>query len=63
MNKNQKLCGGKQASGYPVKPLRNEKSGVPGQQIGLYNEATKSDVAQMVTTLNSPEEENQKDRG
>lgn len=44
-------------------PLHNEKTSLPGQQIGLYNCADASDVKQMVQTLNSPGEENQQDRG
>lgn len=38
-------------------------SDVPGQQIGMYGDESKGEVQQMVKILNSPEEENQKDRG
>lgn len=40
-----------------------EKKAVPGQQIGLYSKADNRNVKQMVEMLNSPEEQNQKDRG
>lgn len=60
----KKACGAKKML-HPSaeEPLRHVKKTVPGQQIGLYCEADKSDVRQMVRMLNSPEEENQKGRG
>jgi len=60
---NKKACDAKEASCRSAGPLRNEKETVPGQQIGLYSNADKRDVSQMVRMLNSPEEQSQKDRG
>lgn len=44
-------------------PLQNEKTSVPGQQVGLYCEADARDVKQMVSLLNNPGDENQESRG
>lgn len=61
--KKQTCNKGKCTTSHPQEPLQNEKTSVPGQQIGLYNDADKGDVKQMVRMLNSPEEESQQDRG
>lgn len=58
--KTMKKCG---RASRPEAPLHNEKSSLPGQQIGLYNCADADDVKQMVQTLNSPGEQSQQDRG
>ena len=60
----KKACGAKKEHHSSAEEaLRHKKKTVPGQQLGLYCEADKSDVRQMVRMLNSPEEEHQKGRG
>lgn len=53
----------KESAGQYCPKLKNEKTSVPGQQIGLYNEGATADVDEMVDTLNSPAESSQSDRG
>lgn len=51
------------ASLHPQTPLKNTQTGVPGQQLGLYRDATGSNVRRMVSMLNNPAEPGQMDRG
>lgn len=53
----------KESKGQYDPKLKNEKTSVPGQQIGLYNEGATADVDEMIHTLNNPGESSQDDRG
>lgn len=48
---------------HPKKPLKNTQAGVPGQQLGLYRDATSSNVRRMVSMMNNPSEPGQRERG
>lgn len=59
---NKKENAGKSASIQTENLLTDEKETVPGQQIGLYNEADQVDVCQSVRLLN-PDDNSMESRG